>query len=290
MAPDLDFLVELKGKLFAWRYHRVALHGVPIALVLGGVIAGAAALSPARVAGLPLLAAVSLLAVLSHLVLDAVTSFGTSLLFPLSEQRFSTRTHFIFDPVVLATLLSGLALQRPALALAACGAYGVLCWLIREAVTGSVERSLAAAGIDVTGLSLEPRPFAPLRWLAVASAGDQYLLANWSPLGIGPWSATQSGRGSSAEAAARRHPLLLAFLATCDFPRFESRQLPGGAGLVVEDAKWWVEPPLRPLAFHALLDADGVPREVRQGRMFARGPVGPPEEPPMRRLEPMPAR
>ena len=87
VSPDLDFLAELGGKRAAWRYHRAALHGLPMVVPLAARAALAArafdaAFDPWRALS------IAALAVLSHLLLDVLTSFGTVLLYPFSRRRF----------------------------------------------------------------------------------------------------------------------------------------------------------------------------------------------------------
>lgn len=274
VAPDLDALVEVRGKLAGWRYHRVALHGVAPAAALALPVVLVALLTPAGSLGFWRLAGAALAAIATHLVLDVVTSFGTALGFPFAPARFTTRTHFIVDPVVLALLGAGLYVGRHALALAAVGAYLVAAVAIRAWLTARARRALAAFGYEGVTPVLEPRFLAPWRWLVIVDLGPRYLLGAATPLGFGRWLHVASGRDDAAAAIARRDPLLRAFLATCDFPRFRWSKRGDGRWLVVEDIKWWLELPFRPLAFSARVDAEGVPEPPRQTKLWDVGPTG----------------
>ena len=92
---------------------------------------------------------------------------------------------------------------------------------------------------------------------------------------------TASGRRSPAPPLAERSALLRAFLDTCDFPRFELRT---DRTLIVEDVKWWLELPFRPLAVASRVDDQGAPTSPRQSAMSDRGPTGTPERPPLEDL------
>jgi inner membrane protein len=278
VAPDLDFLCELKGKLAGWRYHRVALHGIPMLPLMAAPLVLGALASDAAQAGLLRIVLTVVAALASHLLLDVVTSFGTALLYPFTRRRFSTRSHFIADPIVLVMLALGLVAQRPVTALAAVAAYMASSSVVRVWLTRRVRAELLRIGKLDPRPVLEPRLLSPWRWLVILDDGDSYLVGQVTPLSLGRWQRTQSGRGGPAAPLARQNELLCAFLDTCDFPRFELRE---GRTLVVEDVKWWLELPFRPLAFTAQLGADGVPGTPRQSAMSDRGPAGITERPPL---------
>lgn len=274
VAPDLDALVEVRGKLAGWRYHRVALHGALPAFALAVPVVAIALLTPAAGAGTARLALAAVAAIATHLLLDVVTSFGTALGFPFSSSRFTTRTHFIVDPVVLALLAAGLFHHRHVPALIATGAYLGLAVAVRTWLTAKARRALTTLGYAGVEPVLEPRLLAPWRWLVIADLGESYLVGAATPLGFARWQHVASGRGDEAAVVARRDPLLRAFLAACDFPRFRWSKRGDGRWLVVEDVKWWLELPFRPLAFSARVDEAGVPSPPQQTRLWDLGPTG----------------
>ena len=107
----------------------------------------------------------------------------------------------------------------------------------------------------------------------VAKVGNHYVFCHATPLGFGPWQATASGCDEAVLCIARRDPVLAAFLDTCDFPRFEWSTKGGERWLLVEDVKWWLEQPYRPLTFRARIDASGTPRDARQSGITERSTV-----------------
>ena len=158
-------------------------HGIPSATLLALLLVGVARPTDAAGAGIVRLAATAFLAVASHLLLDVLTSFGTALLFPFSRVRYSTRSHFIADPIVLGILAAGLFTGASLSALAALGVYLAACMAVRAALLRVVARNLARAGLPSAPLVLEPRLLAPWRWLAVVTESDGYLIATLTPLG-----------------------------------------------------------------------------------------------------------
>jgi digalactosyldiacylglycerol synthase len=253
VMPDLDALVGLRSKLAAWRHHRVLLHGLPT-LPLQGLalylLAQALLAEPLPPGVLALTIAGGLLA---HLLLDTVTSFGTVLGYPFTRRRFSTHSHFIIDPVVLGSLALGLALDRPALGLGVATAWLGVGVAIRHRLMQVMQRTVRGLGWDATDLLVEPGPLAPLRWLVVVPRGSEasaVATVSWRGQMLSGWSDIGWQCGSDIRAQALRMPLVQAFLATADRPHWEVIEAtPQGTVLVLEDLKWRIFPPFRPMAF-----------------------------------------
>lgn len=253
VAPDLDALVGLRSKLAAWRYHRILLHGLPtlplqvLALYL---LAQALLAEPPPPGVLALTIAGGLLA---HLILDTATSFGTVLGYPFSRRRFSTHSHFIIDPVVLGALALGLALDRPAYGLGVAAAWLALGVAVRYRLSRTMRRAVQALGWDATGMLIEPGPLAPLRWLVVVRRGPEasaLATVSWRGQVLSPWQDIRWQCHRGVREQALRIPLVQAFLETAHSPHWEWIETrPQGSVLVLEDLKWRVVPPFRPLAF-----------------------------------------
>jgi inner membrane protein len=125
---------------------------------------------------------VSLGAILIHIAGDWITSFGTLMLWPLSDHRFALSTTFIIDLWFSGILLAGLAAsafwrhsRAPALAgLAVLAGYvGLQGWAHHEAV--SIARAHAQPGAEVIAL---PRPASPFNWMVIVDDGERYRYAN----------------------------------------------------------------------------------------------------------------
>ncbi len=106
MAPDLDIFFPTFGDVTAgWYWHRGPSHAIVMAPLVGLIVAGVLAIfAPVRRNfGWALLAAV--LGALSHGPLDALTTYGTMLLWPMSDTRVSWDLMPIIDPVFTLTLV-----------------------------------------------------------------------------------------------------------------------------------------------------------------------------------------
>jgi inner membrane protein len=125
-APDLDVLWFIKGPIAAFQHHRGWTHtflGLPLeaAIVVGGIwlfhrwrtrqaTSSKPPKAPIRWA---LLYAFSLIALLSHLLLDWTNNFGLRPFFPFNPRWYAGSFVFIFEPVLFLFLL--IALIAPSL-------------------------------------------------------------------------------------------------------------------------------------------------------------------------------
>ena len=276
MAPDLDALCGLRSRLAAWRHHRVLLHGLPTVPLQALLILGlfSAVLPPSF--STATLAAVIVAGLLVHLALDTVTSFGTALAFPFSRRRFSTCSHFIVDPVVLGTLAAGLALGEPAGALALSAAWLVAGLALRRRLARTLRQALGERAGQALDIRLEPCPLAPFRWLAIVretATRASIARISWRGRLLEPWRVLESRCEQALQAQACQSALLRAFLDTNDSPLWTVLHRDAhGATLLVEDLKWRICPPYRPLAFVVRMAAGAAPHEVMQMPMAWQGP------------------
>lgn len=164
--PDTDIVLLLLGQDTYLEYHRSVTHSALLLPFWATVVAWAVwELTGRKNFRVLWLAAVA--GMVSHVVLDWVTSYGTMLLWPVGRWRFSLNWVFILDPYVWALL--GVALwaairtQRASMArigIAVIGGYLLFCgaaqWLV-----GRAEGGTAFA-----------QPMNPLRWVVVRTEGD----------------------------------------------------------------------------------------------------------------------
>ena len=178
-APDLDvFIRQADDPLVAFRWHRHFTHSFAFLAVWAAVTAGLVAglfrwrgRNPGPWTGLLLPAAAG---TLTHLLCDNCTSYGTMLLWPFAETRFSWDCLPIID--LFATLpllvLAVLAWRRHSRRLAAYGllwfsAYALAgLWQQRRAETG-VRDWLATKGVAPAKLAVKPTISNLLVWRAI---------------------------------------------------------------------------------------------------------------------------
>ncbi|MHB1699471.1 MAG: metal-dependent hydrolase [Acidobacteriaceae bacterium] len=134
-APDVDMFWEAAGPVSVFEHHRGWTHAFIGAPVVAGAVVGSiwlwhrwsssrppkpVAAQPGHVLAPPLLRPkprwgllwlFSILAVLSHILLDYTNSYGIRPFYPFNPRWYSADIVFIFDPVILAVLL--LALIAP---------------------------------------------------------------------------------------------------------------------------------------------------------------------------------
>lgn len=99
-APDFDYAVRLtRGPVSYLRQHRAFSHSLP--MWIGWPLVIAAIISLFEPGHFALLFTISLIAVVFHVLLDVMTSYGTQAFWPISKRRFGLDALFIIDPVML---------------------------------------------------------------------------------------------------------------------------------------------------------------------------------------------
>lgn len=159
LLPDADIFIRSPvDPLVAIEYHRGLTHSL-VAVPVGAAIVAAMWLlptgfrQPRRWLGLW---ATCCLAYLSHILLDAATSYGTQLAWPFSRERFGWDLISIIDPVFTLSLLTGLllALRRPATRPAAIA----LAFAFTYLLVGGIQRSRAEHCLHALAASRGHRP------------------------------------------------------------------------------------------------------------------------------------
>ena len=190
MFPDADALVSPFSPEFYITQHRGLTHSFVLLPAWAFLLAAAASIRPPAAAGPPgsegrrvfraRLLAVSAVAVLSHVLMDWITSWGTMFFAPLDWSRYALDWVFILDAALTGLLLLGLAgmwfvarrgLARSRLAaragLLAATAYVVFCG-VRHAEAVRLVARLAPSAVSRAAV---PQPGSPDRWLLLAGDG-----------------------------------------------------------------------------------------------------------------------
>jgi inner membrane protein len=182
MFPDVDafFLpgswFRLGDTMSYLRYHR----GVTHSFVLAPVFAAALAIlvrTVARRTSFAALFAAALGGIVSHILFDWITSYGTMFFAPLSWRRYALDWVFILDPfftgIPVAALVASLIARGRAQFVGAIGAialfgYVGLCAATHRRAMRTAERLFPAAAVAAL-----PQPLSPLRWMLVADRGHE---------------------------------------------------------------------------------------------------------------------
>lgn len=181
--PDLDVIIDYGDAVANVTRHRGFSHSL---FVLAGVAALLALLS-SRVAkrrdiSLARWGTFFGLILLTHPLLDALTTYGTQLWWPLDTPPVAWPHVFIIDPLYTLPLLGGIAVAlitgraaRPAAwGLTMACAYLVLAVGARQLVEARIEPVLAERGIEQAPRLVQPTPFNILLWRVTVADGPRY--------------------------------------------------------------------------------------------------------------------
>jgi inner membrane protein len=182
--PDLDVLVPLSDAVETFTYHRSFSHSL-LVLTLVSPLAGwllhrmfSAQLSFRRSWLL------TWLVLITHILLDSLTVYGTQIFWPVSDYPVSGSSVFIIDPLYTLILLLGLAAlfrrSRRAQAInciCLCLTSAYLCWAVAAKlhIARDVEASLTQQSVQYDKLLTTPMPFNTLGWRFVAMQDNGYL-------------------------------------------------------------------------------------------------------------------
>jgi inner membrane protein len=182
MLPDADVLIRsASDPLVALEYHRQFSHSLLVAPAGAAIAAIALWLiirgrEPFRSLYWPAFAGY-----VSAVLLDACTSYGTQLLWPLTDRRYAASVIAVVDPAVTIVLLVGVvaalraaAVNRARVAIAVVLIYLGFGWFQRERAESAVERAAAARGQPISAHEVKPTLGNLLLWRSVYLTGKQY--------------------------------------------------------------------------------------------------------------------
>lgn len=192
--PDLDVVIDYGDAVANMTYHRGFSHSLLVLGILSVVLAWLVR----RFRPHPDYSALRLwfciwLILTTHVLLDAFTTYGTQLFWPLTTPPVAISSIFIIDPLytlplLLAVLLGllvglkrrfGLRLQYVALGLSSLYLLSTLAG--KQMADQRLQQALARADIQPQVTFSSPTPFNTLLWRVVAVDGDDYYegLVGW---------------------------------------------------------------------------------------------------------------
>jgi inner membrane protein len=214
-APDLDTLWSIEGPIAAFQHHRGWTHtflGLPFeaAILVGSVWLFHRWRQRKRTPGKPLRAPVrwgllycfSLIALLSHLLLDWTNNYGLRPFFPFNPRWYAGSFVFIFEPVLFLLLLialvapslfglinSEVGARRPSFrgrgwaiaALLGATALWTFRYLQHEKAT-QIAGSGDYNGAPVLRVAADPYPINPFHWQTVVETPQSFLISNVNTL------------------------------------------------------------------------------------------------------------
>jgi inner membrane protein len=198
--PDSDFVLGLFDRNFFLQYHRDFTHSVFLlpfyALLFSWLFV--------RISKRPYFWSfykICLPVLISHALLDLLTSYGTMIFSPFSNHRFSWDLVFIIDlifsGIVLVPLLGSLFLKRRAQwicrgSLLALSAYILLCWFQHGQALQEVSNFSNGLNEKIVQTAALPQPASPFRWALYAETETEVyqgfvdLAKERDPAGVSP--------------------------------------------------------------------------------------------------------
>lgn len=205
--PDLDIVLHpFEDDLSFLIHHRGLSHSIFLALVVAPILGWLMAVwyrkaplptSPGK--GIPQTTpwnwiSLFLAGLMSHLLLDACTAYGTPLFMPLSDYRIALNNLFVIDPLFTLPLLVGgvvcLMLCRDSpkrrivnrVGLGLSFSYLGITLVAGHCVQGVFAASLDEQGIQTRRLMAAPTPFNSVLWYCIAEGQDGYYVGYYSVL------------------------------------------------------------------------------------------------------------
>jgi inner membrane protein len=212
-VPDLDVFGSLIDPLNEWRNHRGLTHSLFFGPIAGPFLGIAIWKSyqwraeknpgklPATLSNAQAISAwiwLSVLALMTHPILDVFTPYGTQLLAPFSDQRFAINAMSIIDPVytgvLVLALIGGWLVRRgkfgkPGWAAHMAGAAIIAsvlwqgyAWSINNETVRVARASLAEEGIETARVLSYPTLFQPWFRRMTAETDTDIRVGFYSPL------------------------------------------------------------------------------------------------------------
>jgi len=170
--PDSDFVLGLFDRQFYLQYHRDFTHSV-LLIPFYSLLFAWVFVKLSKRACFRTFYKVCLCVLLSHVVLDLLTSYGTMIFSPLWNHRFSWDLVFVIDLVfsgiVLFPLTASFFWKKKARwicrgSLIGLGIYMLFCWVQHDRAIKLAEAYAVGLKEEVIQIASLPQPVSPFRW------------------------------------------------------------------------------------------------------------------------------
>ncbi len=181
VLPDADIVFRFLGDEAFLKHHRgignSLFLAIPLALIVALIFNH---FSKKKAFGLLFLLA--LMGIMSHNFLDLQTSFGTMLLYPFSDRRFSLDLVFIIDFYYTGILLVGLILsyiwkrkgdQINISALILLMLYTGLCAINHSKAFSLISDFASKKNLNIVNIASLPQPLSPFFWTSYIDTGKE---------------------------------------------------------------------------------------------------------------------
>lgn len=186
--PDLDVLIDYGDPISGMINHRGFSHSLFVLTAVSALLTGVVRRwRPSPDYGAGRLFLTLWLVLMTHPLLDAMTAYGTQLLWPLTPIPTAWSSLFIIDPFytlpLFATVVAALIMgRRPATTRTLCWGLGIstgyllLSLTAKSTIEARVRDLLAERGETVTAVFSTPEPFNILLWRVVARTTDDHYI------------------------------------------------------------------------------------------------------------------
>ncbi len=183
--PDIDYIASwVDPVIYMTLWHRSITHSF-VLLPLWALLVGVALAFAFKQRGAwPFVTVLAGVSMLSHILADLITVFGTQVFAPLSGWRASVGTTFIIDPwfsaIVLAGFLAGLSKRYrwlPRLSLTVLVAYIGFQGLLKHQALSLAHDHMRREKLSDASATALPQPASPFNWKLIIETGNRYEVA-----------------------------------------------------------------------------------------------------------------
>lgn len=183
LLPDLDILIAYGDAVSDFTLHRGFSHSIPVLLLFSAVAAGVLSRIPAtREIGFQRCWWFFALVLVTHVLNDALTTYGTQLLWPLPVGPVGTGSIFVIDPLYTLPLLIAaivaafwrFAPRALVAGLVISTAYAGSGLALQAWLDHRIQPTLAQAGLDDQPRLVQPTPFNMLVWRVTVVDGAYF--------------------------------------------------------------------------------------------------------------------
>lgn len=191
--PDLDVVLDFGDAIANMTYHRGFSHSLFVLSLLAMALTWLARrIRPDTAYSANRLLLTVWLVLVTHVLLDTFTSYGTQLLWPLTTAPVAWSSVFIIDPLysvplllaVLISVFAGMKGRQPTpsiVALAISTLYLGSTLAGKQMAEHRVDAAMAEQGIQAERVFSTPTPFNSLLWRVIVIDGEDYheALVSW---------------------------------------------------------------------------------------------------------------
>jgi inner membrane protein len=248
--PDMDNLIGLGDPEFSLLHHRGITHsflgGLAIAVLL-------AAIFKFFIRSFPFLAGtlLSYACIGSHIFLDLITSYGTQIFAPFTNNRHMIQCVFILDPIftlpLIIILYLSFRLKQKRRQIAVAGLLWVLLYPmanlgIRGALQTYLEKTLTQQHLSYSKIYVTPAILTPLFWKVIVEDADCYRVARLNmlkPEKLGPFELFQKADLNLMRKFGKRVSFFKTYEWFAVYPVMEKKETEDGSIVTFGDLRFY---------------------------------------------------